>query len=456
MIIAGAAQGRSDAALRADRRDGGLRDGGRRQHRARPAREPDRIRRQGPEPAVQGDRHLREHPAVRPADPGRRARHDRAHRGAHANAAALARPRGRDRRGFGARRALHLRRSTGRCWSSATSPTCRRAFPLPVLPSIGDLGYLALPARSRSPSSASCRAPRSRPAYRTPTASRPTPTGTSSARASAASSPGSSAVCRWAARCRGRRSSSPPGARTRLALFIAAAVMALRDPRRVGRGRPRRDVRARGAAHRRRRAGDQARAHPVGRRRRAPADDRDGGHLRAHPASSPCSSRSSWASASASSCSSPSSRTGLRVRQLEFHEDGTACARSTRPGYRPPHEVVVLQPYGNLAYASAPVFEGLLPKVDDRSRGSVVIVRLRVSTTSACRRSPCSTATSTTSNSTIPRSGSWSPANGSADQLGPAACSHRLGPDRVFESSEWVGEPCIVRTATPRMVRQRR
>ena len=34
----GRAQGRPDAALRADRRDGGLRDRGRRQHRARPAR----------------------------------------------------------------------------------------------------------------------------------------------------------------------------------------------------------------------------------------------------------------------------------------------------------------------------------------------------------------------------------------------------------------------------------
>ena len=66
----------------------------------------------------------------------------------------------------------------------------------------------------------------------------------------------------------------------------------------------------------------------------------------------------------------------LRVRRLEFHEDGRM--REVDPTATvPPHDVVVLQPYGNLSYATAPVFEGLLPKVDDRTRGSVVIVRLR-------------------------------------------------------------------------------
>jgi SulP family sulfate permease len=43
----------------------------------------------------------------------------------------------------------------------------------------------------------------------------------------------------------------------------------------------------------------------------------------------------------------------------------------------PPREVVVLQPYGSLFFASAPVFEAALPAVDASSRRSVVIVRLR-------------------------------------------------------------------------------
>ena len=47
------------------------------------------------------------------------------------------------------------------------------------------------------------------------------------------------------------------------------------------------------------------------------------------------------------------------------------------PAELPAHEVVVLQPYGSLFFAAAPVFEGALPAVGDGSTGSVVILRLR-------------------------------------------------------------------------------
>lgn len=40
-------------------------------------------------------------------------------------------------------------------------------------------------------------------------------------------------------------------------------------------------------------------------------------------------------------------------------------------------EVVVLQPYGSLFFAAAPVFEAGLPAVTDASRNSVVVLRLR-------------------------------------------------------------------------------
>lgn len=43
----------------------------------------------------------------------------------------------------------------------------------------------------------------------------------------------------------------------------------------------------------------------------------------------------------------------------------------------PAHEVVVLQPYGSLFFAAAPVFETALPNVVPTSKGSVVILRLR-------------------------------------------------------------------------------
>ena len=47
------------------------------------------------------------------------------------------------------------------------------------------------------------------------------------------------------------------------------------------------------------------------------------------------------------------------------------------PAELPAHEVVVLQPYGSLFFAAAPVFEAALPAVGATSVGSVVILRLR-------------------------------------------------------------------------------
>jgi SulP family sulfate permease len=47
------------------------------------------------------------------------------------------------------------------------------------------------------------------------------------------------------------------------------------------------------------------------------------------------------------------------------------------PTELPAHEVVVLQPYGSLFFAAAPIFEAALPGVAPASVGSVVILRLR-------------------------------------------------------------------------------
>ena len=47
------------------------------------------------------------------------------------------------------------------------------------------------------------------------------------------------------------------------------------------------------------------------------------------------------------------------------------------PAELPAAEVVILQPYGSLFFAAAPVFEALLPAPTETSRNSVVILRLR-------------------------------------------------------------------------------
>jgi SulP family sulfate permease len=66
----------------------------------------------------------------------------------------------------------------------------------------------------------------------------------------------------------------------------------------------------------------------------------------------------------------------LRLRQLELVEDGRM--REIPPVERVgPNRVVVLQPYGSLFFASAPYFESQLPTVDEHTRRAVVVMRLR-------------------------------------------------------------------------------
>jgi SulP family sulfate permease len=66
----------------------------------------------------------------------------------------------------------------------------------------------------------------------------------------------------------------------------------------------------------------------------------------------------------------------LRLRQLEFKEDGRV--RESEPMARiPSHSVIVLQPYGSVFFASAASVDEQLPEVDEDSRDSVVILRLR-------------------------------------------------------------------------------
>ncbi|WP_163633430.1 SulP family inorganic anion transporter [Microbacterium sp. B35-04] len=66
----------------------------------------------------------------------------------------------------------------------------------------------------------------------------------------------------------------------------------------------------------------------------------------------------------------------VRVRAVHLAGDGR-MRESDPPPVVPPGEVLVLQPYGSLFFASAPVFERQLPDVSRESSGAVVIVRLR-------------------------------------------------------------------------------
>lgn len=66
----------------------------------------------------------------------------------------------------------------------------------------------------------------------------------------------------------------------------------------------------------------------------------------------------------------------VRVRRVQLMPDGR-MRESDPPAVVPGREVTVLQPYGSLFFASAPVVERQLPVVVAESRGAVVILRLR-------------------------------------------------------------------------------
>ena len=66
----------------------------------------------------------------------------------------------------------------------------------------------------------------------------------------------------------------------------------------------------------------------------------------------------------------------LTIRRRLINADGT-IVETDPPAELPANEVVVLQPYGSLFFAAAPTFEASLPNPTANSGGSVVIVRLR-------------------------------------------------------------------------------
>ena len=66
----------------------------------------------------------------------------------------------------------------------------------------------------------------------------------------------------------------------------------------------------------------------------------------------------------------------VEVKRRVYGDDGSV-RESDPPDVLPPDTALVLQPYGSLFFASAPMFEAALPAVEATSRNSVVILRLR-------------------------------------------------------------------------------
>jgi sulfate permease, SulP family len=67
----------------------------------------------------------------------------------------------------------------------------------------------------------------------------------------------------------------------------------------------------------------------------------------------------------------------VKVTRWRFEEGSPYPTEEDAPTVLPPGEVVVLAAYGSLFFASTQTVESQLPQVDERSRGAVVVLRLR-------------------------------------------------------------------------------
>ena len=129
----------------------------------------------------------------------------------------------------------------------------------------------------------------------------------------------------------------------------------------------------------------------------------------------------------------------VRVRQVHVLDGGRM--RETQP---PPtvagDSVVILQPYGSLFFASAPIFEHQLPEVTTESQNAVVIVRLRgtdqigLSLIEVLRRYANDLRAAGSSLKLVISEKLV------LDQVQVSGLADELGAGNVYRSTEWIGE----------------
>lgn len=129
----------------------------------------------------------------------------------------------------------------------------------------------------------------------------------------------------------------------------------------------------------------------------------------------------------------------VRVRQVHVLGGGR-MRESTPPPTIAAGEIVILQPYGSLFFASAPVFEHQLPAVSRESKGAVVIIRLRgtdqigLSLIEVLRRFAHDLRDADAELKLVISEQQV------LDQVLLSGLADELGPGNVYRSTEWIGE----------------
>ncbi|MFV1960418.1 MAG: SulP family inorganic anion transporter [Acidimicrobiia bacterium] len=132
----------------------------------------------------------------------------------------------------------------------------------------------------------------------------------------------------------------------------------------------------------------------------------------------------------------------ITVRRWIVKEDGR-LREVEAPTEVGPNEVIVLQPYGSLFFASAPLFEEELPNVTDASTNSVVIVRLRGKTDLGSTFMEVLSRYASSLFEVDSRLVLVYADKRVHDQLVATGVADLLGPENIYTSDEWVGSTVV-------------
>ncbi len=127
------------------------------------------------------------------------------------------------------------------------------------------------------------------------------------------------------------------------------------------------------------------------------------------------------------------------VRQRLVDEDGNV-RQVGAPTEVLEDDVIVLQPYGSLFFASAPVFEEALPTVVDETRNSVVILRLRGRDDLGSTFTDVLLRYAKTLKDAHSKLMILSVSDNVNEQLAVARVTNAIGEQNIYASGEWVGK----------------
>ena len=129
----------------------------------------------------------------------------------------------------------------------------------------------------------------------------------------------------------------------------------------------------------------------------------------------------------------------LTTKRLVFHPDGRV-EQVDPPATVPPNEVIVLQPYGALFFATAQNLSDQLPHVTDETWHAVVVVRLRGSDDAGSTVMDVMKSYATTLREHDSRFAIVTDSDRVARQLELTGAAEQMGRERIYRSTAFIGE----------------